>query len=213
MRHCSNCGETLNDGMAFCPSCGTSTNMTASEDITCPRCGEVLQNDERYCHRCGLNLSSEYTETVKTKPQPKERSFADKVANATFWFVVIVACVIVGFKYYYASRGYNDVGADDEYVTTIINSYPVLYPDTTYGKALTNFFSDRSWEHYYDDDKRDIVEFNGTCLYENKETRCTLIFVFDPETNEPSFEELYVDGVKADEFFKLGFTLKLFEDD
>ncbi len=211
MHHCPNCGELLNDNMAFCPSCGIATNVTSAENITCPRCGEHLQDDERYCHRCGLNLTGEYTESSHPNPQPKQRSFADNFANATFWFVVIVACIIVGFKFYYASRGYNDIGVEDEYVTTIINSYPVLYPDTTYGKALTKFFSDRSWKHYVDDE-RDIVEFNGTCLYENKETRCTLIFVFDSETNEPSFEELYVDGVQTDEFFKLGFTLKLFED-
>ena len=44
MMKCSNCGSEFDDGLNFCPHCGTSAHV-----ITCPQCGEKYNNVGVYC--------------------------------------------------------------------------------------------------------------------------------------------------------------------
>ena len=66
MPFCSNCGQQINDGAKFCPSCGTavSNEKTNNQRKTvfegnihkCPNCGEVLNSFTSNCPSCGYEI-------------------------------------------------------------------------------------------------------------------------------------------------------------
>lgn len=66
MPFCSNCGQQINDGPKFCPSCGTavSNEKTNNQRKTvfegnihkCPNCGEVLNSFTSNCPSCGHEI-------------------------------------------------------------------------------------------------------------------------------------------------------------
>ncbi len=47
---CAGCGNELQEGDRFCPTCGRAAG------IHCPDCGEPIQDVDRFCARCGAPL-------------------------------------------------------------------------------------------------------------------------------------------------------------
>ena len=220
MQYCPNCGKTIKIGDEYCPECGMKVGSDTHQ-LACPRCGEPLNDNERFCHRCGLflldeSVNSEPT-TIESEPE-KESSVVSRIGNAlnSLLKVVIILVLIYAIGsalvYYLQYRnGGTDPGADDEYVTFIRNSAPLINQDVTYGEAFTKFFANRKWSHYTDDDGNHIVEFTGNCTYAGDVVTVTLIFSADIINHEGSFDALFIDGVLQDEFSKLGFLMKVFD--
>lgn len=200
--------------------CGMKTGKSTHQFV-CPRCGEPLNDNERFCHRCGLFLLDESANSeptiIETEPE-KEPSVVSRIGYAlnSLLKVVIILVIIYAIGsalvYYLEYRnGGKDPGADDEYVTFIRNSSPIINQDVTYGEAFTKFFANRKWSHYTDDDGNHIVEFTGNCTYAGDVVTVTLIFSADIINHEGSFDALFIDGVLQDEFTKLGFLMKVFD--
>lgn len=221
MHYCPNCGERLSDNMKFCPNCGVDAYADHRSDYSCPRCGESLQANERFCHRCGLFLLDESpdTESVIIDPEPEvKKSPGSWIFNALSSLLRVVVIIVIIYaigtavvNYLQYRNGGTDPGADDEYVTFIRNSAPLINQDVTYGEAFTKFFANRKWSHYTDDDGNHIVEFTGNCTYAGDVVTVTLIFSADIINYEGSFDALFIDGVLQDEFTKLGFLMKVFD--
>ena len=70
---CTNCGEEISAGSAFCSHCGTAVVIekppVVEEPIfdpapaptpTCPKCGAELQEGDRFCLQCGANLEANH---------------------------------------------------------------------------------------------------------------------------------------------------------
>ncbi len=51
---CPNCGERVEEGMSYCPECGTELNEPYNP--TCPECGSEVGPDDRFCSTCGTEL-------------------------------------------------------------------------------------------------------------------------------------------------------------
>lgn len=66
MPFCSNCGQQINDGAKFCPSCGTAVSNEKTNNQRkavfegnihkCPNCGEVLNSFTSNCPSCGHEI-------------------------------------------------------------------------------------------------------------------------------------------------------------
>ena len=84
---CPNCGNLIMDGTDYCPSCGQTFTVPASETqsydllentvilpialgdtpdhgMTCPSCGEPITSNMRFCRNCGYNLTAPAAEPV-----------------------------------------------------------------------------------------------------------------------------------------------------
>ena len=60
---CPKCGETLNDGQRFCPSCGA--DIDAYKNRSCAKCGAAIADGQTFCTECGAHfsmLSKRYSE-------------------------------------------------------------------------------------------------------------------------------------------------------
>ena len=74
---CLKCGNQIPDGAAFCPRCGTKSEVVAPEQTTqvvketfCPKCGNKMAEGERFCSKCGTNVQA-----TSTPQQPQSQFF------------------------------------------------------------------------------------------------------------------------------------------
>jgi predicted RNA-binding Zn-ribbon protein involved in translation (DUF1610 family) len=66
MAFCSNCGTKLEEGVKFCPSCGTQTGNAAVSKAAekvgtirkCPACGAEVESFQATCSSCGHEFSN-----------------------------------------------------------------------------------------------------------------------------------------------------------
>lgn len=75
MGYCSNCGSKLQEGVKFCPECGTkiiNTDGIKRDQVfqgtvhKCPNCGEVLDSFDAICPACGYEFRDvEANDSVK----------------------------------------------------------------------------------------------------------------------------------------------------
>ncbi|WP_246999511.1 zinc ribbon domain-containing protein [Halosolutus gelatinilyticus] len=55
---CPNCGATVSEDVAYCPSCGRDVEAEPVVDTdVCPECDAVVGDDARYCRACGAKLA------------------------------------------------------------------------------------------------------------------------------------------------------------
>ena len=71
MKYCKNCGRTMGDEFAFCPSCGTAAAKC------CESCGSELRGDEAFCPACGAAVPG----TVRPAGNPVEPPVTEPVVS------------------------------------------------------------------------------------------------------------------------------------
>ena len=63
IRRCASCGEEIEDGIRFCPHCGSNVAEPAREENgkaeTCPACGANRNPGARFCDMCGHDYSAD----------------------------------------------------------------------------------------------------------------------------------------------------------
>jgi rRNA maturation endonuclease Nob1 len=50
---CTGCGKQLEEGIKFCPDCGTKVWIKPTK---CPKCIKPVSSDDKFCQECGENL-------------------------------------------------------------------------------------------------------------------------------------------------------------
>lgn len=76
IHRCVNCGEEIEEGIRFCPRCGTSVAEPAKEEgakaETCPACGANRNPGARFCDMCGHDYSADATASEEPEKAPKD---------------------------------------------------------------------------------------------------------------------------------------------
>lgn len=56
---CQNCGATVSEDAAYCPSCGEDVESQPDPEtgLVCPECEAVVAEGSRYCRTCGAKLA------------------------------------------------------------------------------------------------------------------------------------------------------------
>lgn len=90
--NCGNCGAQLEEGVKFCPNCGTSINWEQGT-FTCGNCGGEFNGKVEFCPHCGTKVNWSANETEKlTKKQIV-------VLLVSFMFFLIGSiCAFYGFN-------------------------------------------------------------------------------------------------------------------
>lgn len=73
MANCSNCGNEIIAGAAFCGSCGMAQENKPSN---CPKCGKKIEENEKFCSGCRTPITK--TTNKKIKNQTPLKSTAKK---------------------------------------------------------------------------------------------------------------------------------------
>ena len=100
MKHCTNCGKSINELSKFCPSCGSSIEQNEQkEDIKfCPNCGEPAK--DTYCQHCGALVNAHNGNQKNVENVNKEsgnisaKKFAKK--KIIFSLVGVLAIIVLG---------------------------------------------------------------------------------------------------------------------
>ena len=80
MATCKKCGQEIDKGVKFCPSCGTAVQQAAPKEtaekkpVNCANCGKKLPDGVKFCPSCGTAVSGK---SVKTEAQNQEIQQAD----------------------------------------------------------------------------------------------------------------------------------------
>ncbi len=80
-----------------------------------------------------------------------------------------------------------DPEAEELFINAVKNAVPEDYPDITIGEAYDNYFGAPEWSAFEsagsgDDGTYDyVVEFKGTCIYEDAEAQALIQFTFTPD--------------------------------
>lgn len=68
---------------------------------------------------------------------------------------------------------------DNKYVNRVKNGHPNNYPNSTYDEAFKKFFGSPTWKYFKSDDGKDVVEFTGTCTYQNVNVKAKQQFILN----------------------------------
>ncbi len=89
----------------------------------------------------------------------------------------------------------NLIQANDEHVSLVRYGTPIGYPDITYGDAFETFFDSPTWKYFRvkkegTEPGREIVEFTGTCFYQDMKVKARLQFTLGEDGN--TFQATYL---------------------
>lgn len=75
MANCSNCGNKIIAGAAFCGNCGIAQ---ADKPSNCSKCGKQIEENEKFCSGCGTSTTKITNEKVKNQPPLKSKVKEEK---------------------------------------------------------------------------------------------------------------------------------------
>ncbi|MGN1033712.1 MAG: zinc-ribbon domain-containing protein [Intestinibacter sp.] len=155
---CSKCGNEIKEGAKFCNICGEKLNTESSQPNV------NLNKDESAIKAEGVN-------------QPKKK-------NRTLIAVIgVVVVLVIGVAL--ASIGGDGSIYESEEVTRVKKGHFLDYSEddgyTDIGTAFESYFSDTSWESFTSEEGMEIVQFDGVCMYYDKETNCSIQFELDDD--------------------------------
>lgn len=142
----------------------------------CEKCGKELKEGSLFCEKCGSRVKSNNTfENIlvdNSKRKKKKKT------------IIIITAIFVILSGIFLAAG----SESNEYVQAVKTGQFNDYPDIQIGDAFEKFFGEPKWRHFVSDANVDIVEFTGTCTYDDEPVKVLIQFkVNDDDTFEASY--------------------------
>lgn len=176
----------------------------------CPKCGNEIREDNTFCSNCGLKLENSKEDNSRQVPpeipkgvEPKKKSNGAKVGI----LIAVVAIVIIFAVLFFPKNGSNN-----QYVQMVKGGHPYDYPNVTYEEAFESFFSKPKWMYFEADTGQDIVQFEGGCLYYDKEVDVVVQFELDVKESTIEIYAVEMNGIPQNKLFIAGLIATIFED-
>ena len=150
-------------------------------------------------------LMARHKEVNNINEQPKNKNI--------FKIVISVCLVVITIVVIISAIGVNS-GMSEE-ISTVKNGHFFDYPEedgyTTIGTAFENYFDNTKWYYFVSDDGFDVVEFEGTFSYYDKDTSCCLQFKLYDDNHFEAYA-LDFNGVPQSKFMKNTLIDEVMED-
>jgi len=197
-KYCANCGQPLEDDAKFCDKCGKvqDTDAAAMEQVLSdhkiPDVSDVQQP---------VQVTSAIPDTPVIINQGSHTNWGKRILLGIG--AVILCVILLGI----VSGGGSEL-AEDKYVKLVKTGTLQMAPNNVIGKSFENFFGDCKWKSFISkDDKKRVVEFNGTCTWKDKPAKCTIQFLIK---NNREFElgAVAINDVDMNRFEAMGIVEK-----
>lgn len=147
-------------------------------------------------------------------PDAPVNAFRNERRNArlakTNGILAILAIVSVGL-FLFGDISPDLLDRNQRFIRIAKDGCPEAYPHISFGQAFEDFFGDCSWEYYKSVDDLDVVEFNGTCLYNGENAKVAIQFIVHYEKQTCEVYALALNGNPQTELVKNLFMLRVFE--
>lgn len=100
----------------------------------------------------------------------------------------------------------------NEYVSMVKSGSPNGYPNITYEQAFGDYFSEPKWKYFRAEDGRDVVQFDGTCMYDGNTADICFQFVLDVDKGTFTTEYMGINGEAQSVLAISSVVDKVFED-
>ncbi len=102
-------------------------------------------------------------------------------------------------------------GTGNNYINMVKNGSPEAYSNITYGDAFDAFFHNCEWQYFESEDKRNVVEFHGDCMYGDNKVKVLIQFVVNKEQGTFHVWTAAIDGEEQPELIYSLMLLSIFE--
>lgn len=186
---CSKCGERIEVDSCFCSKCGArikKNDLISNESDNEVEINKVNNNAKIYLHiflwiLTGILLASavfcltmNYIDTTIFFAAAGifmglllSRQFKAKIM-AIF---LIIMCIIGGVRSYVINY------ETEKMIDVVKEGFLSGYDRKMIGRAFDSYFENPSWEYFESASGVDIVEFNGTCMYNSKSCKVKIQFI------------------------------------
>lgn len=128
-----------------------------------------------------------------------------------YLFVLVFLTISIGAIYgINKAIDINNKKEYDKYINIVKNSYNEIYTNISYGDAFESFFILPNWS-YFNDNKKNIVHFEGGFMYNQKETAVKIYFYVDESESTAKIEHVFFDGVIQDNLTQNALISSIFE--
>ncbi|KOA20322.1 hypothetical protein CLHOM_12340 [Clostridium homopropionicum DSM 5847] len=100
---------------------------------------------------------------------------------------------------------------NNKYVSMVKNGHPTDYPNSTYGTSFEKFFGSPNWKYFKSDDGKDVVEFTGSCTYQDVQVKARMQFILDVTSGTFQAGALSFNDVPQNQLITAALLSKVFE--
>lgn len=93
--------------------------------------------------------------------------------------LILVAATLVSGAIFVAGALTDKKGQN--YIDMVRKSSPEAYPDITYEEAFDDFFDNARWKYFQSDTGKDVVEFQGECMYDDDTATVLIQFLLNKD--------------------------------
>lgn len=106
----------------------------------------------------------------------KDKPLVYMIKNGIISIIVLIILVVLAKNIIgVGNRRIVNQSLSNQYVKMVYDGHPDGY-SVTYGEAFEDFFSKPEWNHFTSSDHKEIVEFSGKCLYDEKDVDAYMQF-------------------------------------
>lgn len=145
----------------------------------CTNCGQEIPDDSVFCFSCGAKVDVGGNQTAARELQQSPMAQKKRVSIPIVWLLIIAVLVFGLISYKSKGLVFYWIHGHSEYVQMVKTGYPFAYPDKTYGESFEKFFANPTWAYVKLEDDEPVVQFEGQCMYKEKEVTIVMQFAID----------------------------------
>lgn len=194
----------------------------------CSRCGNHLDDTAQFCSKCGAKVINEIKKNPDENfeaqshpivPPPTPAATPVEPTNTGIHKKMIAISIALALLAVFVAFNLDRLGidlnsmssAENQIVTNVKNSYPVMYPNKTYETAFKKFFRNPKWKYVGANNGKDIVQFDGDFSQYGKSSHMCIKFTVDNSAGKLEISSMEINGEPQDIISVFAMTNLIFQ--